>query len=76
VFGDVLFILKNRLSNLSRLAERLGRATAPGTITANHAKHTKRIRVFRVVRGQKNSLRQLNFTLSVLDARTPPNDLI
>src|SRR5882762_1320200 len=25
----------------------------PGTITANHAKYTKRIRVFRVVRGQK-----------------------
>jgi len=36
------------------------------TVTANHAKYTKRIRVFRVVRGQKNLSSKLNM-------RSPPN---
>src|SRR6266487_670283 len=64
---------KNLLSNLSLLAVRPGCATAPGTITANHAKYTKSIRVFRVVRGQKNSppAQRRIFTSNL---RTPPND--
>src|SRR6266511_336341 len=32
---------KNLRPNLSRLVVRPGRATVPGTITANHAKYTK-----------------------------------
>jgi len=56
---------KNLRLNRSALAVRPGRAAAPGTITANHAEYTKRIRVFRVVRGQEKSLRHLNLTLSL-----------
>ena len=63
---------KNLRSNLSRLAVRPGRATAPGTVTANHAKYTKRIRVFRVVRGQKISP-PTQGQIFISNLRTPPN---
>src|SRR5256885_14100345 len=51
-------------------------AKSPRTVTANHAKYTKRIRVFRVVRGQKicppNLTCSRRRTKSVSHGRQPP----